>query len=436
MNDQSPARSKARNILSKLAAAAYLVFALAVGLFSVTKGLSYYYADQAKAGDSSAVSNALKFDVRNPEIYKIEGSKLLASENYPEAAAALQKAVELRDRDYLLHLRLGYALYRSGDAEGARQSYLRALALAPDYAQSNRYLGRLLLKLGETDQAFEYLGRAAALDSTLYGEVLHLARVNLPKADASENASADLIEQKLKIESFEGRKRAAQYFIRHAMLNEATKNFLFAGPLSGDEKRRFINALVRYGHFRMARDLWLTVPENKRLTDESADTFIIDGGFEKTEASDESAVSWQIENRLRYVKAAIDERVRRSGSRSLYISFKGPAEFKTNFISQIVPVESGRSYALEAAVKNSEIVSGGSLELVVIDPATNEIIGKTGSFVMKESDWKIYRASFRAGDSAAVMIALRRAECRANPCPIFAEIWLDDIALTASVRTD
>ena len=33
-------------------------------------------------------------------------------------------------------------------------------------------------------------------------------------------------------------------------------------------------------------------------------------------------------------------------------------------------------------------------------------------------------------------IALRRAECRANPCPIFAEIWLDDIALTASVRTD
>lgn len=81
----------------------------------------------------------------------------------PDALAALESAGRSLPGDAQLHHLLGQALEEHGQFERAAESFGRATALNPEFADAYNDLGAVLLRLGRTDEAIASCRRALAL---------------------------------------------------------------------------------------------------------------------------------------------------------------------------------------------------------------------------------------------------------------------------------
>jgi hypothetical protein len=160
----------------------------------------------------------------------------------------------------------------------------------------------------------------------------------------------------------------------------------------------------------------------------SNDDMIFNGGFEMILGSDNVGFGWRLQQKLAGTTVSIDTTRSHSGSRSLNVQFKGNVETETRIVSQLVLVKPDTSYRLTFAGCSNELISGG-LPMVTItaghEPrAASPFIGTTGS------DWKVINVDFRTREEDAVLIALQRASCSSDPCPILGSLWLDDFFLS------
>jgi DNA-binding winged helix-turn-helix (wHTH) protein/Tfp pilus assembly protein PilF len=88
-----------------------------------------------------------------------------ASEAYPRALAAAQKAVELDDRSSEAHASLAFALfYGTWDATGAEREFRRAIELGPNNAAAHHWYATFLSATGRYSESLVEIGRAQALD--------------------------------------------------------------------------------------------------------------------------------------------------------------------------------------------------------------------------------------------------------------------------------
>jgi len=88
-----------------------------------------------------------------------------ASDAYPRALAAAQKAVELDDQSSEAHASLAFALfYGTWDAAGAQREFHRALDLNPNNAVAHHWYATYLSTIGRQAEAVAEIARAQALD--------------------------------------------------------------------------------------------------------------------------------------------------------------------------------------------------------------------------------------------------------------------------------
>src|SRR4051812_39939985 len=81
----------------------------------------------------------------------------LAEDQLPEAMRSFEEAARLSPNDYRLWMDLGRARSQAGDLAGAEKALRQAVVLAPSYSYPRWYLGNLLLRAGQNDQAFAEL---------------------------------------------------------------------------------------------------------------------------------------------------------------------------------------------------------------------------------------------------------------------------------------
>src|ERR1700752_5073404 len=118
----------------------------------------------AQTNDVAAVEKAVRWAPRDAEPQSVRGLVLQRIGNYPDSSVALERAVQLRPRDYFLWLLLGVTRDLNRDQEGAIQALTRAVSLSPFYARSRWLLGNLLLRANRTDEAFQQVRLAAGTD--------------------------------------------------------------------------------------------------------------------------------------------------------------------------------------------------------------------------------------------------------------------------------
>lgn len=92
----------------------------------------------------------------------------LAQGKIREALDCLRLVVEIRPESAQAHLRLGEALERHGELEGAANSYQRAVSLQPDSPDLHCHLARVLCQSGDLQPAAELYHRALTLDPKRY----------------------------------------------------------------------------------------------------------------------------------------------------------------------------------------------------------------------------------------------------------------------------
>jgi len=115
-------------------------------------------------------ARGLALDPKQPVAQSNYGTALVRVGRFAEARAAFERAIaeqagapSWQRSSAEPHLGLGDALWAQGDLAGARQSYERGLALAPEHAAGHTGIAMLLLELGEADSAAQHLARARAL---------------------------------------------------------------------------------------------------------------------------------------------------------------------------------------------------------------------------------------------------------------------------------
>lgn len=93
------------------------------------------------------------------------------AKDWPAAAGAFRKAVDLRPAYPEAWNELGYALRNQGKYEDSLKAYDEALRLRPNFPEALEYLGEAYVKLGRVDDARKILERLRPLDAARAGEL-------------------------------------------------------------------------------------------------------------------------------------------------------------------------------------------------------------------------------------------------------------------------
>src|SRR6185503_17329517 len=128
---------------------AYLLGSALVGAGEMKQG--QVLIDRVFRGDDSAEARLLI------------GSILLLADDGQNAIKELERAIELNPKLPALHAWYGRALMRMGDSEKAKGVFKIEMEENPNDFDSNLYLGILLRRDKQLDEALSYLTRAARL---------------------------------------------------------------------------------------------------------------------------------------------------------------------------------------------------------------------------------------------------------------------------------
>jgi len=99
----------------------------------------------------------------SPDSYMLAGATLLDLNDYEPARADLEEALRLNPALLGLQTLVGIARDKTGDVQNAEAAFREALKKNADDFQANLYLGAILYKRRDVDQAKPYLDRAIRL---------------------------------------------------------------------------------------------------------------------------------------------------------------------------------------------------------------------------------------------------------------------------------
>jgi tetratricopeptide (TPR) repeat protein len=94
-----------------------------------------------------------------------------SAKDWPAAAGAFRRAVNLRPAYPEAWNELGYALRNQGRYADSLAAYDEALRLRPNFPEALEYLGEAYVKLGRVDDARKILERLKTLDAGRAGEL-------------------------------------------------------------------------------------------------------------------------------------------------------------------------------------------------------------------------------------------------------------------------
>lgn len=344
------------------------------------------------------------------------------------ALRGYEQAAALSPHDYRFWVALGKMRERAGEAEGAEKALLRAVELAPNYAQVRWTLGNILLRRGEIERAFNEI-RIAAEQNPTYAA---------PAVGAALQAfgANDVDEIVLRI----GNSSAA----RAALVGVLGKDGKFEEALqiwnsfSEDEKRAnkesgaaLFASLGEAKKFRLAQAVYSTLPttgETEKFTVGS----ISNPDFESDRLSTPAQplpYAWHIPDGAEPA-IAFDAAVRHNGTRSLQLAFRSVSGQEMRPIYQTVTVEPGARYRLSLWARAAGLKTNASLRWEVEDAADGKILISSSAMATGDADWQNLIVDFAVpSKTEAVNIRLARAACALPPCALVGRIWFDDFNL-------
>lgn len=349
--------------------------------------------------------------------------KTFINEDLPKAMEAYEKAAALSPYDYRLWLALGRSRERNGDPKGAEKALRRAVELAPNYAEVHWTLGNQLLRQGNDEEAFIEIRQAVEQDKNYAAQAVFTAW-QIFDGDVSQISPkiGDSIPIKAGLAPFlakQGRFDEALAFWNSIPENEMSSTY----KAFGDE---IFAKLIEKKEFRKAFGIYTQI--NKSENERFLAGTVFNGDFEReVKTANAGAFDWQI-TAGQQPQIGLDSNQKHGGGKSLVLIFNSQSGQEFRPVSQIVIVESGKSYKFEAFYR-SELKTASTLQWEIADANDGKVLATTQA-AAASADWSPLSAEFSAQPATqAVIIRLARAECKQGLCPISGKIWFDDINL-------
>jgi Flp pilus assembly protein TadD len=360
-------------------------------------------------------------------VHYARGDALQNTQDYAQAKIEFERAVELRPRDYYLWVVLGVTRDADGDREGALRALRQAVALAPTYARPRWQLGNVLLRMGQIDEAFLELRKAAHSDPTVLPVVIDLAW-GIYGHDAQSVATV------LQPENDSIRLALALFFARHNQPAAAAEQFLLTKGNADTKGLALLDELLKTRAFSDAYQVWARM-RGVGVTDPVG--VFVDGDFEGWLASGQAGFGWQIAPSITNVEMSVDTSERHSGSRSLHIEFRGNSNPAAPLLTQLIMVKPQTRYRISFAASSKDFVSAASPIVTIIDvsDSKNPTLAQSPPLAPDKSGWRSFTLDLTTNATTrAIVISVARQNCANDPCPAFGALWLDSFNLDSAAR--
>ena len=378
-----------------------------------------------RTNDTAIADRAVRGLPNDAEVHAARGIVLQRNESYAEGCRELERAIQLRPRDYFLWLMLGVTRDLNDDQQGAVLGLRESVALAPAYAKPHWLLGNLLLRTAQIDEAFKELRLAADRDPSLWPSVIDLAW-GISHNDAAQTVAA------IQPHNDSARMSLAVFLAAHKQGAAAIDQFrrVKSPPLAGAD--RLMNELIESKFIAEAFEVW-----TKAHCAGCKPGSLVNDSFEDDINVGQSGFGWQISTDAPNVTLSVDASEHESGSRSLRIDFHGSSNSATTVASQIVIANPGTRYRLSFQAMTKSFVSAAAPLVRVID-ASDESVSVLGqsSSLSDATSWRPFTIEFTTGaNSRAVGVLVSRQACLNSPCAAFGTLWLDSFALDAVAKS-
>jgi tetratricopeptide (TPR) repeat protein len=354
----------------------------------------------------------------------VMNEKTFLSEDLPKSVKEFEQAVALSPNDFRLWLVYGKARERSGDGAGAELALRKTLEFAPNYAQVQWTLGNILLRRGESREAFFEIRRAAESDKNYRIPAVaaawqifdgSLANVKQNIGDSPNLNSALMVflaNQKRFAEAVE---------IWNALPAEEKKTTL------KKEGEALFELLIAAKQYRAALQIQTSIDDGS-----NAENFvpgkIFNSGFEAEVKREKANVfDWQIADGGQ-PQIGFDDNQKAGGTRSLVIIFNSPDGRDFRQVSQLIAVEASRKYGFSLFYK-SDLKTSGTVRWEIVDDSNGKVLATTIP-ISTNADWTNLKTEFvTAASTEAVTVRLVRESCKSIICPIAGKVWFDDFSI-------
>ena len=422
------------NIRKPLVRIALLLFLLIAAIWSFYVVRWYAGNTMAEyfpsANDLEAASTAVSLAPSDPLTHfrmAQVSQRSLTLDQQARIVKEYEKVVSLSPYDYRFWMTLGTAYGQEGEAAKAEAALRRAVELAPNYAYPRWYLGNLLLRNGQYDDAFVELRKASEADPELRPQQFHLIwEVYGEDPEALKNAVG---------ESFAARAQFAQYLVGQNKIDEGLRLW---NTLSNAEKRTsvetgeaIITSLTKAFRYHEGFTVWNEI---------SGDNFgavagqVFDGSFEKSATyTPNSVFGWQVKA-TPGMRIDVDPAKSHSGSHSLRMMFQVRSNMDPMNVSQLIPVVPMAEYDLEYFVGSDKLESASTPQIQIFNAADERTpLASSPTAPSGTKNWNRFNLSFKTGENVqAIIIRIVRFSCstkEAPVCPIFGTVWYDDFSL-------
>jgi hypothetical protein len=385
-------------------------------------GFARNLAEQAVLTNATvSADRAVTVLPNDAETHSVSGLILQRTGNYAEACRELERAIQLRPRDYFLWMFLGVSRDLNQEPAAALNALRQSVALAPAYAKPHWLLGNLLLRRGSIDEAMNELRIAASSDALLLPNVIDLAW-GISRHDPAQTVNA--VEPR----TDKARMSLAIFFANHDQGPAAIDQFRSVQSLSGDDVHNLINALLKTRLFVEAYEVWTKVHHGPSVIPS-----LINAGFEDEITLGQRGFGWQVAENVASVTLSADPSQYQSGKKSLRIDFRGESNPAVAVVTQFVLVRPSTNYRLAFQASTKEFISPGAPLLTVTDASDEkETVLAQSSSISAASEWREFTLDFKTGEkTTTVRLGLVRHVCGSNPCAAFGTVWLDSFDLKA-----
>lgn len=326
--------------------------------------------------------------------------------------------MQLRPRDYYLWLVLGVTRDAAQDQEGALRALRQSALLAPSYAKPNWQLGNLLLRMGQIDQAFVELRKAARSDPSTLPVIIDLAW-GLSQHDPQKATAL------LQPETDSTRLALALFYAKHNQGAAAAQQFLLTTGTSDAKAERLLDELLKSRAFEDAYQVWARM---RGVPATSSGRNFFDGGFEGWLATGQSGFGWQIAPSITNVEMSVDTSEHQSGGRSLRIEFRGNSNPATSLLTQLILVKPQTHYRISFASQTRDFVSVAAPIITVSDASDSKaaMLSQSPPLLPDKNGWRSFQMDLTTNATTqAILVTVARQNCVNDPCPAFGSLWLD-----------
>ncbi|MBV9241488.1 MAG: tetratricopeptide repeat protein, partial [Acidobacteria bacterium] len=301
-------------------------------------------------------------------------------------------AAERSPDNYLVWLDLAQALSRSGDVDGAEIAFRRAQELAPNYAAVQWAYGNFLIRQGRDDEGFPLISRAAIADPELSGPAVATV---LQMNNGDVNRTRDLLGNTPAINSGLAQTLASMKNYDAALAAWQQLPIEMRQGAFRELGTKIEGIFIAAGRFRSAAAVSSDLAASDDL--KPAVGKVMNGSFENAvKPRNATEFEWTIGEGPE-PQIGLSASQHHGGTYSLAATFNSFNGTSFRDISQLVPVEPGARYRLDAWYR-STLKTDAKFKWAVVEAGTGKVIATTGP-MDPAGDWTSISVTFSIAET-------------------------------------